>query len=74
MNKEISLSEDLDTNKCGILFRNRLVAMNASGDYKKMSSCSTKELYLNEALNSKGDCLVLFLNSLLNDWECSKPN
>ena len=28
---------------------------------------------LNEALNSSGDTLVLFLNSLLNDCGCSNP-
>lgn len=29
---------------------------------------------LNEALNSKGDCEVFVLKSLLNDCECSKPS
>lgn len=28
----------------------------------------------NDCLNSKGVKLVLFLNSLLNDWGYSKPN
>lgn len=28
----------------------------------------------NDCLNSNGDWLVLRLNSLLNDWGCSKPS